>query len=118
MNKTLVIGGTGFIGSNLSNHLIKEGIEVTIIRKSKSFKNNYKISNSCKIYCANIANNEELLDLNIEWDFNFVINASGYGDHSKFSDTNNDIINSHFLGLVNIIRILKKKIFKKIYTYW
>ena len=38
MNKTLVIGGTGFIGSNLSNLLIKEGMEVTIIRKSKSFK--------------------------------------------------------------------------------
>ena len=35
MNKTLVIGGTGFIGSNLSNLLIKDGMEVTIIRKSK-----------------------------------------------------------------------------------
>ena len=47
MNKTLVIGGTGFIGSNLSNYLINEGIEVTIIRKSKSFKSNYEIPN-CK----------------------------------------------------------------------
>ena len=44
MNKTLVIGGTGFIGSNLSNYLINEGIEVTIIRKSKSFKSNYTLS--------------------------------------------------------------------------
>tara|TARA_A100001388_G_C28750284_1_gene491784 strand:- start:371 stop:1300 length:930 start_codon:yes stop_codon:yes gene_type:complete len=113
MNKTLVIGGTGFIGSNLSNYLINEGIEVTIIRKSKSFKSNYEISNSCKIFCANIANYKELLDLNIEWDFNFVINASGYGDHSKFSNTDNDIINSHFLGVINIVRILKKEYLKR-----
>lgn len=109
MNKTLVLGGTGFIGSNLSNHLIKEGVEVTIIRKTKSLKSTYGISNSCKIVSANIENYKELLDLNIEWDFNFVINASGYGDHSKFSETNNDIINTHFLGLVNIVRILKRK---------
>ncbi len=108
MNKILVIGGTGFIGSNLSNYLINEGMEVTIIRKSKSLKNNYGLLNSCKIFCANIENYKELIDLNIEWDFDFVINASGYADHSKFSESNNDIINSHFLGVVNIVRILKK----------
>ena len=113
MNKTLVIGGTGFIGSNLSNLLIKEGMEVTIIRKNKSFKSNYELSNSCKIFCANIENLKDLLDLDIKWDFNYVINASGYADHSKFSQNNNDILNSHFLGLVNIVRILKKKYLKR-----
>ena len=113
MNKTLVIGGTGFIGSNLSNYFIKEGLEVTIIRKSKTLKSAYGISNSCKILCANIANYKELLNLNIDWDFNFVINTCGYGDHSKFSESNNDVIDSHFLGLINIVRILKKNALKR-----
>ena len=66
-----------------------------------------------QIFSANIANYKELLDLNIEWDFNFVINASGYGDHSKFSNTDNDIINSYFLGVINIVRILKKEYLKR-----
>ena len=45
--------------------------------------------------------------------YNYVINAGGYGLHPDFGKKGDLLIKSHFLGLLNILKILKKKDLKK-----
>ena len=43
MKKVIVTGGAGFIGSNLVDKLIEQGVEVTILDNLNSFRNRYAI---------------------------------------------------------------------------
>ena len=43
----------------------------------------------------------------------YVINAGGYGTHPEFGKNGDLLIKNHFLGLVNILKVLKIKEIKK-----
>ena len=107
----LVLGGNGFIGS----HLIKRCSELGYICVSISLKENMFINNlkNVKHIKVDIRNFSELNKALKGMKFDFVVNLSGYIDHSNIFNGGIDTFNTHFGGLVNVIRSIDLKEIKK-----
>ena len=106
----LIIGGTGFIGTNLTKKVLKLGWDVTCLSLIK--KNNYLVHKNLKyIYCDFTKNISLKRKLNKSFDY--VVNLGGYIDHSKFFKKGKSIINAHFFSTINIILSLNRKNLKR-----
>ena len=42
-----------------------------------------------------------------------MVNSGGYGDHSNFENGGENVLNSHFFGLINLVKTIRKKKLKK-----
>lgn len=71
--KTLILGGTGFIGSAFSNYLLDKGHNITLLIRSE-FN-----STSCKIITASEFNLKTLTPLLHNQTFDYVFNFAAYG---------------------------------------
>lgn len=92
----LVLGGNGFIGKNLVKRLASLGASVTSLDLSDPTE---KIK-SITYFVADI--NQKMPALK----FDYVFNLSGSIDHSSFAQRGRQAINTHYLGLLNIIEAL------------
>ena len=109
----LIIGGSGFIGSKLIDFYLKKKFKVFSISKNK--KSQKKIKNLKNFY-FDISNKKKCEVFFQKNFFHYVINLAGYVDHRSFYIKNNNIIESHFIGTLNTVYYLNKKILKK-YLY-
>ena len=106
----LIIGGNGFIGSNLCHYLVKKNFNViATYQKKKIFIKNVKflkldLSNPMKI-------KKQLGNLK----FKYVINCSGYINHENILGDGKNVLYNHFINLLNLVDFIKKKKFNKIY---
>ncbi len=71
MKKVLILGGAGFIGSNLAEHFLAKGYEVTVIdglleKTGCNPKNLAKIKNKIKVFYKRIEEIENLSELILE----------------------------------------------------
>ena len=106
-----VIGGSGFIGSYLTDKLLELGYYVKIIsRKSKSKKNFYPSSKlgQCSLVNCNICD-EKKLDKVIEGSF-CVINLVGVLEDKKKNSFNA----THIKGSENLMKSCKKHNIQKL----
>lgn len=102
MKKLLVIGGSGFLGSHFVSAATKE-YEVYSLSKNRLSKDE-EIQNVNYLYCD--LRDKKKLDVLVDNDFSYVMNFGGYVDHSYFNQTGNEVIRSHFGGLLNILSII------------
>ena len=100
-NKLLIIGGTGFIGSYLTNEALSRGFEVTVLSLNNKKVN--KNSKNVDFLFADIANLEKLSKVLNKNLFHHVVNLGGYINHTNFSKGGNKIFDVHFKGLYNLI---------------
>ena len=110
MRKILVIGGTGFIGY----HIIKEAKKRNYSIYSISLKNPKKKRFLQKVnYIKADISKYNQLKKKLSKNFDYVVNAGGYGIHPKHGKDGDKLIRSHYLGLRNILKVLNLKKVKK-----
>ena len=110
-DRLLIVGGTGFIGNNLLPFAINLGYKVTILSIHR-IKNEDKVF-SVEYLNADICNFHELQNILSKNLFTYVINLSGYIDHSGFFDNGDKVIEAHFNGVKNIVKCVKHKGLKR-----
>tara|TARA_B100001248_G_C27381854_1_gene457379 strand:- start:775 stop:1689 length:915 start_codon:yes stop_codon:yes gene_type:complete len=104
--KILIPGGTGFIGFHLALFLKNKGWNVHSLSKYKP-KKKRKIKGIKYIYCN--VDDIKKLENKIDTHYDYIVNLSGYVDHSDKSE----IISSHFNGCKNLASLFLKTKIKK-----
>ena len=107
MKKILVIGGTGFIGFHVIKEALKRKWKVTSISLTKP--NGNRRQKKVKYIILNLTNLKKLKK-KINENYDFVVNAAGY---NKITSLNESLFDSHFVGLLNLLKVLKTKKLKK-----
>ena len=102
--KLLIVGGTGFIGKNLTQKALDNGFTTSVLSLNIP-KQDYQVS-GVKYFQANITNLDQLKEIFLNKKFDYVINLSGYVDHSSFLGGGINVINTHFTGVINLLQAL------------
>ena len=113
MNKIVVTGGLGFIGSNLIDLLIKNGFFVLNIDKvsySSNFYNtlNFKNNKNYKYLKLNINNKNELIKIFKKYKPIGIFNLAAETHVDRSIDSPAPFINSNILGTFNLLEAFKK----------
>lgn len=107
--KLLIFGGTGFLGFHTAKKALQNGWEVSSVSKNKPLPQRYL--KGMKYHFCDISKKKKLEKI-LNKKFNYIINYSGYVDHSKKKKT----YLSHYIGCKNIVDILiNKNIFPEIF---
>jgi dTDP-glucose 4,6-dehydratase len=116
MKKIIVTGGSGFIGSNLVNFLIKKKFFVINIDKLAYSANNIvhknKDSKFYKFYRLDINNKKKLIDIIKRYKPKAIFNLAAETHVDRSIDGPKNFIDTNILGTFNIleaIRMLNKK---------
>jgi nucleoside-diphosphate-sugar epimerase len=107
-NKILILGGSGFVGKHLVNSFLLLGWEVTSVNYKKTFDYLDKVTCiqmdlSIKSELYKIANTE----------YDYIVNLTGYIDHSNYFNGGQMIINNHLTTLYNIVNTISRKKLKR-----
>ena len=109
-NNLLIVGGTGFIGSNVAKKALENGLKVTVISK-----NNYPQHKQidCIDYIkADISIEKDLNQILKDRVFEYVLNLGGYVDHKNFSEGGKEVFETHFNGTLNLVKSINKETLK------
>ena len=106
-NNLLVVGGTGFIGSSITEEALKQGYNVTVVSKEHIplEKNTKRVT----YIPVDISNKIDLCIALDKKNFNYVINLAGYVDHSDYFDGGDEVVKAHLYGTLNLISCIYKK---------
>ena len=107
----LIIGGSGFIGRNLAEKSLKAGLFITVISLTQ-ITFDKKIPGVIYIQ-VDITNLTLLKEKLFGVSFNYIVNLSGYIDHSRYLDGGHIAINAHFNGLQNLLQALDWSVIKR-----
>ena len=102
--KLLIVGGTGFIGKNLTRKAVESGFLTTVISLNLP-KEDYKVINA-EYLQADVTNLDHLKKTLLNRKFDYIVNLSGYIDHSDFMSGGMEIINAHFDGVQNLLQVI------------
>ncbi len=106
----LILGGSGFIGTNLGKYLSKKNkiIIVTKNNKIRIHKKNYRVIK------ADITKSKNLSSIFNKFKDLYIINCSGYIDHKNIEENKkSDIILNHYSLIQKIFENIKFKNIKK-----
>lgn len=104
-DRILITGGTGFIGRHLAERCLKDTPFVTCLglNSEKSF------SKGMESIHADISDKKQLQSVLRDKSFHYVFNLGGYIDHTAYFKGGRRLIESHFIGLMNLVDCLNKE---------
>jgi nucleoside-diphosphate-sugar epimerase len=91
--RVLIVGSSGFIGSNLVYALEKKGMEVYALSRKSENSKNFNLKKG-KIYNISLVNYEKLESIFLETKFDFVVNAATHYSPQE----NNDFVEKAFMA--------------------
>ena len=104
-DKILIVGGTGFIGRHLAERCMRDTPYIT----SLSFNDKSAcdtINRKVELIHADISSKSQLKSVLRGKHFDYVLNLAGYVDHTHYFNGGRKIIETHFIGLMNLIDYL------------
>lgn len=107
--KLLIIGGTGFIGKNLAMNAVESGYHTTVL----SLHAPKQVIEKVDYIQADVTNFEQLQETLSKTTFDYVVNLSGYIHHSSFLQGGRGLIDTHFVGVQNILQLLDWGVLKR-----
>ena len=111
MDKIVVTGGNGFIGSNLVNYLINKNFFVINIDKNKYSKNSYLLRNikskNYKFFKIDI-NDKKIFNILSKYKPKAIFNLAAETHVDRSIDAPFDFIKSNILGTFNILQQVRK----------
>lgn len=102
VSKFLVLGGTGFIGTHLVKKILEMAAKITVV--SLSGKKNKFDHQNVDFVKLDLNNYDEVSKFFIDRSFDYIINLSGYIDHSSFWDGGFSTIETHLFSQINLIK--------------
>ncbi len=120
MKKILVTGGSGFIGNNLVNYLIKKNYYVINIDKLTYSSSNYNQKTlprkNYKFFKSDINDKKKLKQIIKKYQPECIFNIAAETHVDRSIDSPYQFIHSNILGVFNILEVIKEnnKINKKI----
>ena len=110
--KILITGSTGFIGANLVRFFLKIGVEVYILTRTTSNKWRIKdILKDVNEYCVDLLDYEKLESIILDIAPEIIFHIAIYGGY-PFQKDIKKIIESNFIGTVNLVNACKKADFE------
>jgi len=106
----LVVGGSGFIGQHVVEFAARKGWHVTSLSIGQNYALN--LEKGVSYLSADLTNLEHLRE-KLDRPFDYVVNLAGYVDHAAFKDGGSRLIDSHFNGLINLLKCLDRKAIKR-----
>ena len=105
MTESLVIvGGTGFIGGHLAKRAIDCGFKTYVLSLNPPSESQ-KIQ-KVEYIQADISNLEELNEKLVITAYDYVVNLSGYVNHSSYLDGGRSVVDCHFNGVQNLLEVI------------
>jgi nucleoside-diphosphate-sugar epimerase len=102
-SKVLVVGGKGFIGAALTSRLQQFGAEIfTLGLKAKKVLP-VNTSNTVPHISVDLRDKNDLSEKLKQHRFSYVFNISGFIDHSAFFADGRSVIDSHYIGTLNLL---------------
>ena len=120
MKKIIVTGGSGFIGSNLVNFLIKKKYYVINIDKLTYSSNNYnskgKNRKNYSFYKVDLNNKKKLIQIINKYKPSAIFNLAAETHVDRSIDNPKNFIDTNILGVFNLLEAIKELKKKKIKT--
>lgn len=104
--KILIVGGTGFLGTNLIKKIFETNFKNSLIYSiSKNSTNHFfKKKKNLKFIKIDVTKKKDFKKIN-KISFNYIFNFGGNIDHKNFTQTNK----AHYIGVQNLISELNLK---------
>ena len=107
--RILIVGGSGFIGMNLLHACIDHGLECVVLSLHVPAHH----IDGVRYLQADLTDLEHTAAILAGRVFEYVVNLSGYIDHSSLFEGGRKMIDVHFGGVQNLLQVLDRKVLKR-----
>lgn len=103
-SRLLIVGGSGFIGHHLVKHAIEEGYRVSVL--SLNLPQAERKIPEIEYLAGDVGRIDSLAASLKDRGFDYVVNLGGYINHARFKAGGSEVLDAHFLGTRNLLKLL------------